>query len=136
MKKASKKRVIVSVVLAALLFAVAITAYAVSWHDSGRFSGTDYSGDYTATMDLTADHASASLSVSNYTGVAYAGGGAAITGRISTSDPYYFVPIDVSYGEDSCSRSYNSATDGRGNAFTAMNCIFRYMGFSITSHSL
>ena len=131
MKKASKKRVIVSVVLAALLFAAAITAYAVSWHESGHFSGSDYSGDYTATMDLTADHASASLSVSNYTGVAFAGGGAKI--EISTS---YEDGTSNSFTRSTSTEFCSASDTATEPSFISLDCRFNYMNFFVTSHTL
>ena len=132
MKKASKKRVIVSVALAALLFAAAITAYAASWHDSGRFSGSDYSGDYTATMDLTADRASASLSVSNYIGVAYAGGGTEIRGYAFTNTGKR-VDFFNSSGMNYCDAYTAEKPD---DSFMYAQCDFYYMSFLVTSHVL
>lgn len=132
MKKTSKKRVIVSVALAALLFAAAITAYAVSWSDSGSFKGVGYMGDYSAAMDLTSDYVSASLSVSDYFGFTYVGGGAEIKGYAYASNGDQ-ISLDRSVSEDSCSIS---RTPFGSSTFLRAQCSYSYMSIDITSHDM
>lgn len=133
MKKLSKSVLIITVVTA-LLFAVAVTALAASWSESGTFSGHAYSGDYYVTMSLTDDKASARLEVSNYKGIIEVGGGAEIDYTIYGIDGKFLYKDTVKVEGTSCSFTYNAQPGDQ--PFGYLTCEFKYFGFMVTNYVL
>lgn len=125
------KRTLVSLLALFLVPVLMLNAFAAFWSNKGTFSGLGYSGNYSASIDVTSKLATISLSVSDYTGPVYFGGGVEIKLTMYFKDGSVRNPDPIIAG-DSTSHTWHIQPIETSYEFTRITCEFLYMGNSIT----
>ena len=129
------KRTLVSLLALFLVPVLMMNAFAAFWSNKGTFSGLGYSGNYSASINVTSKLATISLSVSDYIGPVHFIDGVGIKLTIYYKDGSIMDP-DPLIAEDSTSHTWHIQPIDTSYEFTKIICEFFYMGNYITSRTV
>lgn len=132
------RRALIPMLALVLAFLLTLTVFAESWSNAGRFLGSDYSGYYSASVDLSGGTATISLRVSEYSGpmVLEGGVGCDITARYVDQNGN---KIDIPFILTAPNSDFHTWTTSLllvGYNLVSIDCIFSYMGSLITQVSV